>query len=86
MNQHDTSPSSILDLIPFAVELGIELVEAGPELVRGRLQWAPERTTTADVMHGGAIMALADTCGGLCAFLNLGCRHSSRCSPATHTG
>ena len=22
-------------------------------------------------MHGGAIMALADTCGGVCAFLNL---------------
>ena len=22
-------------------------------------------------MHGGALMALADTCGGLCAFLNL---------------
>jgi uncharacterized protein (TIGR00369 family) len=22
-------------------------------------------------MHGGAIMSLADTCGGVCAFLNL---------------
>jgi len=22
-------------------------------------------------MHGGALMALADTCGGVCAFLNL---------------
>jgi uncharacterized protein (TIGR00369 family) len=22
-------------------------------------------------MHGGAIMALADTCGGVCAYLNL---------------
>jgi uncharacterized protein (TIGR00369 family) len=58
-------------MIPFAAELGIELLEAGPELVRGRLEWTPQRTTTADVMHGGAIMALADTCGGVCAFLNL---------------
>ena len=62
---------ALRDMIPFAAALGIELVEARPELVRGRLGWATERTTTADVMHGGAIMALADTCGGVCAFLNL---------------
>src|SRR5438270_12057480 len=62
---------AIRDMIPFAAELGIELLEARPELVRGRLEWTPRRTTTADVMHGGAIMALADTCGGVCAFLNL---------------
>ena len=64
------SPESILALIPFAVTLGIELLEADPGQVRARLAWTPERTTTADVMHGGAIMALADTCGGVCAFLN----------------
>jgi 1,4-dihydroxy-2-naphthoyl-CoA hydrolase len=66
-----TDPNAIRDLMPFAVELGIELVEAAPECVRGRLEWAPSRTTTGDVMHGGAIMALADTCGGVCAYLNL---------------
>jgi uncharacterized protein (TIGR00369 family) len=65
------SAETLLELIPFAGQLGIELLEAGPDLVRGRLAWAPERTTTADVMHGGAIMALADTCGGVCAYLNL---------------
>lgn len=57
--------------MPFAVALGIELLEVDPELVRGQLQWAPQRTTTADVMHGGAIIALADTCGAVCAYLNL---------------
>jgi uncharacterized protein (TIGR00369 family) len=65
------SPAQIRDLMPFAVLSGIELLDAAPELVRGRLAWAPERCTTAGVMHGGAIMALADTCGGVCAFLNL---------------
>lgn len=65
------SSQTLLDLIPFAGHLGIELREATPDLVRGRLEWAPERTTTADVMHGGAIMALADTCGGVCAYLNI---------------
>lgn len=65
----DTKP--LLDLIPFAGTIGIELQEATPDLVRGRLAWTPQRTTTADVMHGGAIMALADTCGGVCAYLNI---------------
>lgn len=64
-------PTAIRDMIPFAAELGIELLEADPELVRGRLRWTHERTTAADLMHGGAIMSLADTCGGVCAFLNL---------------
>ena len=59
------------DMMPFAAELGIELTEADPDCVQGRLDWAPNRTTTGEVMHGGAIMALADTCGGVCAYLNL---------------
>lgn len=71
METRALSPEALLELIPFARQLGIELLDAGPDLVRGRLEWAPERTTTADVMHGGAIMALADTCGGVCAYLNI---------------
>jgi uncharacterized protein (TIGR00369 family) len=67
----EPDPNAIRDLMPFAVALGIELLEVHPDRVRGRLEWTPERTTTADVMHGGAIMALADTCGGVCAYLNL---------------
>jgi uncharacterized protein (TIGR00369 family) len=63
--------TAIDEMIPFANELGIELLEAGPELVRARLQWTPERCTTGGVMHGGALMALADNSGGVCAFLNL---------------
>ena len=65
------TPAQIRDLMPFAVLLGIELLDAGRELVRARLQWAPEHCTTGGIMHGGALMALADTCGGVCAFLNL---------------
>jgi uncharacterized protein (TIGR00369 family) len=59
------------DLVPFAGFLGIELLEATPELVRARLPWSPQRCTTGGVLHGGAIMGLADNCGGICAFLNL---------------
>jgi uncharacterized protein (TIGR00369 family) len=57
--------------IPFAAVVGIEIVEAKEDVVRAKLQWTPERCTAGGVMHGGALMALADNCGGLCAFLNL---------------
>ncbi len=57
--------------IPFAAVLGIEMLEATPEVVRAKLRWTPERCTAGGVMHGGALMALADNCGGVCAFLNL---------------
>ena len=63
--------AALRDLLPFAALIGIELLQADAELVRARMQWAPERCTAGGVMHGGALMALADTCGGVCAFLNL---------------
>jgi uncharacterized protein (TIGR00369 family) len=61
----------IVDLMPFARALGVEIDTAGPDEVTGRLAWAPERCTSGGVMHGGALMALADTLGAACAFLNL---------------
>ena len=66
-----SDPAELLQLMPFATELGIELDAAEPGEVRGRLAWAPERCTAGGVMHGGALMALADSLGGICAFLNL---------------
>jgi 1,4-dihydroxy-2-naphthoyl-CoA hydrolase len=65
------TPEQIRDLMPFAVMVGMELLEVAPEQVRGRLEWSPEHCTTGGVMHGGALMALADTCGAVCAFINL---------------
>jgi 1,4-dihydroxy-2-naphthoyl-CoA hydrolase len=57
--------------MPYAGALGITVDEATPELARGRLAWSPESCTTSGVMHGGAIMSLADTVGAVCAVLNL---------------
>jgi 1,4-dihydroxy-2-naphthoyl-CoA hydrolase len=70
----ETDVPSAADLfasIPYAALLGITVDEATPELVRGSLAWAPERCTSSGVLHGGAIISLADTIGALCAFLNL---------------
>jgi 1,4-dihydroxy-2-naphthoyl-CoA hydrolase len=61
----------LLKMMPFAIELGIELDAAGPDRVLGRMSWAPERCTAGGVLHGGALMTLADSLGAVCAFLNL---------------
>ena len=66
-----TTLDELQDAIPFAAVLGFELLEATPDVVRARLEWTPERCTIGGIMHGGALMALADNGGGLCAFLNL---------------
>jgi 1,4-dihydroxy-2-naphthoyl-CoA hydrolase len=67
----DRQVQDLLSAMPFATALGIELDAADADEVRGRLAWSPERCTSAGVMHGGALMAFADTLGGVCAFLNL---------------
>jgi 1,4-dihydroxy-2-naphthoyl-CoA hydrolase len=64
-------PVDMLRLMPFAEALGMSLDSAEAREVRGRLAWSPERCTAGGVMHGGALMALADSLGGLCAYLNL---------------
>ena len=43
----------------------------GPEEVEARLDWKPELCTAGGVLHGGILMALADSAGAVCAFLNL---------------
>ena len=61
----------LLASMPFAMAMGVELDAASPEEVTGRLAWAAERCTIGGALHGGALMALADSLGAICAFLNL---------------
>lgn len=56
---------------PFGRLLGIEWISASREEVRARLAWDESRCTAAGILHGGTLMGLADSCGGLLAFLNL---------------
>jgi uncharacterized protein (TIGR00369 family) len=51
--------------------LGLRFVEAGPERVVGELMVRDDLCTVPGIMHGGAIMALADTLGGAATVLNL---------------
>jgi 1,4-dihydroxy-2-naphthoyl-CoA hydrolase len=65
------STADLLTAMPFARHAGLMIDNATPEEVTGTLAWAPERCTAGGVMHGGALMTLADTVGAACAFLNL---------------
>lgn len=57
--------------MPLTATLGAEALAAAPDEVRVRLVWRAELCTAGGLMHGGALMALADSAGGFCAFLNL---------------
>jgi uncharacterized protein (TIGR00369 family) len=51
--------------------LGIRIVEATADLVRGELTVRDDMCTVPGIMHGGAIMAFADTLGAVATVLNL---------------
>jgi uncharacterized protein (TIGR00369 family) len=65
------TPEELATAMPFVDLLGIELVLAHPDEVRARLAWDESRCTAARILHGGALIGLADAAGGLCAYLNL---------------
>jgi len=57
--------------LPFAELLGIEYVSAEADKVVAELSVRPELCTRPEVLHGGAIMAFADTLGAVATVLNL---------------
>jgi 1,4-dihydroxy-2-naphthoyl-CoA hydrolase len=57
--------------LPFSDLLGIEFVHADKERVVAELTVRDELCTRPAVMHGGAIMAFADTLGAAGTILNL---------------
>ncbi len=57
--------------LPLASLLGIEFTAASPDLVEARMKVKPEICTRPAILHGGAVMALADTVGAAATVLNL---------------
>ena len=55
----------------FPGTLGIRIVEATPERVRATLAVERRLCTVPGILHGGAIMAFADTLGAVATMLNL---------------
>jgi len=62
---------TLVEAMPFSVACGVEVDAASAEEVRGRMEWRDGRCTSGGILHGGALMTLADSLGGICAFLNL---------------
>jgi uncharacterized protein (TIGR00369 family) len=71
LNRRVIEPTALRDAMPLARELDVEITSASADEVTGRLAWDRRLTTVGDVLHGGALMALADAVGAVCAFLNL---------------
>lgn len=55
----------------FAAQLGMRFVETGPDRVVAEMEIRDSLRTLGGALHGGALMALADTLGGTAATLNL---------------
>ena len=57
--------------MPFASLMGVTILEASPELVRGELIVRDDLCTAGAILHGGAAMAFADSLGAIGGFLSL---------------
>jgi 1,4-dihydroxy-2-naphthoyl-CoA hydrolase len=66
-----TDLGALVGLMPFAAGLGITLEEASPDRVVAVMPWAPRLCTAGGILHGGALMTLADSAGALVAFLGM---------------
>lgn len=51
--------------------LGIQLVEVTPDKVLATLKVRPDLCTTGKILHGGSIMAFADTLGAVGTVVNM---------------
>ena len=67
------SEAAIPDAIrmPFSELLGIKILSGAPERVTAEMMVRPDMCTNPAVLHGGALMAFADSLGAYATFLNL---------------
>lgn len=68
---HAAFEKLVLDSMPLCRTLGVRAVSGSAELVELALDWRPDLCTVGGLLHGGVLMALADSAGAASAFLNL---------------
>ena len=59
------------EMLPFAELLGIDFVSVSPEKIVAEMTVRDDLCTRPAVLHGGAVMAFADTLGATGTILNL---------------
>ena len=55
----------------FGTVLGLKVIEARKDRVVAEFDWRADLCTVGGILHGGALMAVADQVGATAAFLNL---------------
>jgi len=73
------------DPLPFAKLLGIHLVSVAPERIVAQMTVREDLCTRPAVLHGGAIMAFADTLGAIGTLANLLQSSGGNSAPRTVT-
>ncbi len=71
LERNDETTAILHAGMTLAKTLDLHGVLASADRVVIELDWSPDLLTSGGLLHGGAVMALADTAGGTCAFLNL---------------
>ena len=71
MSHNDDPTGFIRTAMPLCTTLGITATKLSPQRVELALEWAEKLCTSNNVLHGGTVIALADSAGGAAAFLNL---------------
>ena len=63
--------------VPFAELIGLQYIEVTAERVRAKLVVRPDMCNGKNVIHGGALMAFADTFGAAGTVINLAEGHAT---------
>ncbi len=67
----DEATTFLRSAVPLCDTLDMRATAAGPAEARVEIDWAPGLCTSDGVLHGGVVMALADSAGGACTYFNL---------------
>lgn len=68
INENTERMAKVIAVMPFAVHLGMEFVEAGDGYAKIKLRYQQQNSTVAEALHGGAIASLIDTTGAMAAW------------------
>ena len=67
----DAATTLLHEAMPFCAVLGVRAISSTPDAVVLSVDWKPELCTSNGLLHGGVLLAPADSAGGACAFANL---------------
>lgn len=63
--------TNLADMMPFSRLMGLSVSSVEKSMITGEIEVTADLCTTGGIMHGGAIMAVADSMGAIGAMLNL---------------